>query len=44
MNTVKVKPAKRYANLKELIADTALMYGERHAFRYKNKKRLYQNL
>lgn len=48
MNTVKVKPAKRYANLKELIADTALMYGERHAFRYKNKKEIisktYNNL
>lgn len=40
MNKVTVKPTKRYPNLKELLKDVAFMYGERDAYRYKNKKEI----
>lgn len=35
-----VKPTKRYANLKELLTDVAELYGERDAYRYKDKKNI----
>lgn len=35
-----LKPTKRYANLKELINDTAKLYGERDAYRYKQGKEI----
>lgn len=40
MDTVRIKPTKRYANLKELLTDVAKLYGERDAFRYKSKKEI----
>lgn len=35
-----LKPTKRYADLKELIIDTAKLYGERDAYRYKKGKEI----
>lgn len=40
MENSKVKPSKRYANLKELINDTVSMYGTQDAYRYKVKKEI----
>lgn len=44
----KVKPSKRYDDLKELVNDIALMYGDQDAYRYKVKKEIvgktYNNL
>ena len=40
MENIKVKPSKRYANLKELVNDVALMYGTQDAYRYKVKKEI----
>ena len=38
MSTSPVKPTKRYRDLSCLIKDAAALYGERAAFRWKNKK------
>lgn len=40
MGNFEVKTTKRYANLKELINDTASMYGAQDAYRYKVKKEI----
>lgn len=40
MNKVEIKPTKRYANLKELLIDTAKLYGEQDAFRFKVNKNI----
>lgn len=40
MDRIEIKPMKRYANLKELIVDTASLYGERDAYRFKVKKEI----
>ena len=39
MENFTVKTTKRYANLKELINDTASLYSTQDAYRYKVKKR-----
>lgn len=40
MSNSKIKPTKRYADLKELLNDAAEMYGTRDAYRYKVKKEI----
>ena len=40
MENVKVKPSKRYETIKEMLNDTAKMYGSQDAFRYKSKKEI----
>lgn len=40
MDNIRVKPTKRYADLKELLNDTAQLYGTRDAYRTKNKKEI----
>ena len=40
MDNLKVKPTKRYADLKELLNDAAAMYGSQDAYRYKVKKEI----
>lgn len=40
MENVKVKPSKRYETIKEMLTDTAKMYGSQDAFRYKSKKEI----
>lgn len=40
MENVKVKRSKRYETIKEMLNDTAKMYGSQDAFRYKNKKEI----
>lgn len=48
MNSIDVKPTKRYNNLKEMINDTAKMYGDLDAYRYKKNGKIvsksYNNL
>lgn len=40
MSNSKIKPTKRYADLKELLNDVASMYGTQDAYRYKEKKEI----
>lgn len=40
MSNFEVKPTKRYADLKELLNDTAELFGSQDAFRYKIKKEI----
>lgn len=40
MSTSPVKPTKRYRDLSCLVKDTAALYGDRAAFRWKNKKEI----
>lgn len=40
MENSKVKPSKRYADLKELLNDVASLYGTQDAYRYKVKKEI----
>ena len=40
MSEYTVKPTKRYRDLFELVRDTAALYGEQDAFRWKNKKQV----
>ena len=48
MANTKVKPSKRYADLKELLNDAAAMYSTQDAYRFKIKKEIvsktYNNL
>ncbi len=39
MSDINIKPTKRYDSIKEMLEDTAKMYGSQDAFRYKSKKR-----
>lgn len=40
MGECRVKPTKRYRDLSELVKDTAVLYGDQDAFRWKKKKEI----
>lgn len=40
MSSINIKPTKRYDNIKEMLEDTAKMYGSQDAFRYKSGKEI----
>ena len=40
MSNINIKPTKRYDNIKEMLDDTAKMYGSQDAFRYKSGKEI----